>query len=86
VDMAIVIVPVLGWAATAAHAEDGERTALREWLTRNATFLAELYEEQKHAAPLVGLTRFQLYSRLKRYHIGVARGFGAERGWTTIRC
>ena len=41
---------------------------------------------KERAAALLGLTRFQLYGRLKRYQIEVARGFGAEQGCTAIRC
>jgi DNA-binding protein Fis len=35
---------------------------------------------QKRAAALLGLTRFQLYGRLKRYHIEVDRQRSAEEG------
>jgi hypothetical protein len=31
------------------------------------------------AAALLGLTRFQLYARLKRYHIEVDRRLGVEQ-------
>ena len=48
--------------------------------------LQRTHGHQKRAAALLGLTRFQLYSRLKRYGIEVARGLGAEDGWTAIRC
>ena len=41
---------------------------------------------QQRAAALLGLTRFQLYNRLKRYPIEVARGVGAVQGCTAIRC
>jgi transcriptional regulator with GAF, ATPase, and Fis domain len=48
--------------------------------------LQRTHGHQNRAAALLGLTRFQLYSRLKRYRIEVARGLGAESGWTAIRC
>jgi transcriptional regulator with GAF, ATPase, and Fis domain len=48
--------------------------------------LQRTHGHQKRAAALLGLTRFQLYSRLKRYQIEVARGLDAEQGWTAIRC
>ena len=40
---------------------------------------------QTRAAALLGLTRFQLYGRLKRYNIAVAKGL-TEQGWTAVRC
>ena len=48
--------------------------------------LQRTHGHQTRAAALLGLTRFQLYSRLKRYQIEVARGLSAEQGWTAIRC
>ena len=42
--------------------------------------------QQQRAAALLGLTRFQLYNRLKRYCIEVARGVGGDQGCTAIRC
>jgi transcriptional regulator with GAF, ATPase, and Fis domain len=48
--------------------------------------LQRTHGHQKRAAVLLGLTRFQLYGRLKRYQIEVARGLGAEQGCTAIRC
>jgi transcriptional regulator with GAF, ATPase, and Fis domain len=48
--------------------------------------LQRTHGHQSRAAVLLGLTRFQLYGRLKRYHIEVAREFGAEQGWTAVRC
>jgi transcriptional regulator with GAF, ATPase, and Fis domain len=48
--------------------------------------LQRTHGHQKRAAALLGLTRFQLYGRLKRYQIEVARGFGAEQGCSAIRC
>jgi DNA-binding protein Fis len=35
---------------------------------------------QKRAAALLGLTRFQLYGSLKRYHVEVDRRLCAEQG------
>ena len=46
--------------------------------------LERTHGHQGRAAALLGLTRFQLYGRLKRYQIEVARGLGAEQGWTAI--
>ena len=48
--------------------------------------LERTHGHQGRAAALLGLTRFQLYGRLKRYHIEVARGLDPERGWTGIKC
>jgi transcriptional regulator with GAF, ATPase, and Fis domain len=48
--------------------------------------LQRTHGHQTRAAALLGLTRFQLYSRLKRYHIEVARGLSAAQGWTAVRC
>jgi transcriptional regulator with GAF, ATPase, and Fis domain len=48
--------------------------------------LQRTHGHQTRAAALLGLTRFQLYSRLKRYQIEVARGLSAEQGWTAIKC
>jgi transcriptional regulator with GAF, ATPase, and Fis domain len=42
--------------------------------------LQRTHGHQKRAAALLGLTRFQLYGRLKRYHIEVNRRFCAEQG------
>jgi transcriptional regulator with GAF, ATPase, and Fis domain len=42
--------------------------------------LQRTYGHQKRAAALLGLTRFQLYGRLKRYHIEVDRRLGVEQG------
>jgi transcriptional regulator with GAF, ATPase, and Fis domain len=42
--------------------------------------LQRTHGHQKRAAALLGLTRFQLYGRLKRYHIEVDRWLCAEQG------
>jgi Nif-specific regulatory protein len=42
--------------------------------------LQRTHGHQKRAAALLGLTRFQLYGRLKRYHIEVDRRLCAEQG------
>jgi transcriptional regulator with GAF, ATPase, and Fis domain len=42
--------------------------------------LQRTHGHKARAAALLGLTRFQLYSRLKRYQIEVAAGLGAEHG------
>jgi transcriptional regulator with GAF, ATPase, and Fis domain len=42
--------------------------------------LQRTHGHQKRAAALLGLTRFQLYGRLKRYHIEVNRRLCAEQG------
>jgi transcriptional regulator with GAF, ATPase, and Fis domain len=42
--------------------------------------LQRTHGHQKRAAALLGLTRFQLYGRLKRYNIEVDRQLGAEQG------
>ena len=41
--------------------------------------LQRTHGHKARAAALLGLTRFQLYSRLKRYHIEVAGWRGAEQ-------
>jgi transcriptional regulator with GAF, ATPase, and Fis domain len=48
--------------------------------------LQRTHGHKARAAALLGLTRFQLDSRLKRYAIEVATGLGAEEGWTAVRC
>jgi two-component system response regulator FlrC len=48
--------------------------------------LEQTHGHKRRAAALLGLTRFQLYGRLKRYQIEVARGLGAEQGVTAMRC
>jgi Nif-specific regulatory protein len=42
--------------------------------------LQRTHGHKERAAALLGLTRFQLYGRLKRYRIDVARGLGADHG------
>ncbi len=42
--------------------------------------LQRTHGHKARAARLLGLTRFQLYGRLKRYHIEVDRPLGAEQG------
>ena len=42
--------------------------------------LRRTHGHQERAAALLGLTRFQLYGRLKRYHIEVDRRLGDEQG------
>ena len=42
--------------------------------------LQRTHGHKERAATLLGLTRFQLYGRLKRYQIDVARALGAEHG------
>jgi transcriptional regulator with GAF, ATPase, and Fis domain len=44
-----------------------------------AEALQRTHGHKARAAALLGLTRFQLYSRLKRYHIEVAGWRGAEQ-------
>ena len=75
-------------AVTAAPTEDAttmstiaaqEKRMIREVLQRT-------HGHKERAAAILGLTRFQLYGRLKRYQIEVAREFGAEQGCTAIRC
>jgi transcriptional regulator with GAF, ATPase, and Fis domain len=66
-------------AGTMLTIADQEKRLIVEVLQRT-------HGHQNRAAALLGLTRFQLYSRLKRYRIEVAKGLGAEGGWTAIRC
>jgi DNA-binding NtrC family response regulator len=75
-------------AVAASATEDG--TTMLTIAAQEKRLIVEVLQRthghQKRAADLLGLTRFQLYSRLKRYQIEVARGLGAEDGWTAIRC
>jgi transcriptional regulator with PAS, ATPase and Fis domain len=48
--------------------------------------LQRTHGHQSRAAALLGLTRFQLYGRLKRYHIDVAKALGVEQSWSAVRC
>jgi transcriptional regulator with GAF, ATPase, and Fis domain len=66
-------------AGTMLTIADQEKRLIVEVLQRT-------HGHQNRAAALLGLTRFQLYSRLKRYRIEVAKALGAEGGWTAIRC
>jgi DNA-binding NtrC family response regulator len=45
--------------------------------------LQRTHGHKERAAAILGLTRFQLYGRLKRYQIDVTRGFGAEQDCTS---
>ena len=75
-------------AVAASSTEDG--TTMLTIAAQEKRLIVEVLQRthghQKHAAALLGLTRFQLYGRLKRYQIEVARGLGANDGWTAIRC
>jgi transcriptional regulator with PAS, ATPase and Fis domain len=75
-------------AVTAPPTDD--RTAMLTIAAQEKRMIVEVLQRthghQKRAAALLGLTRFQLYSRLKRYHIEVSRGLDPEQGWTAIRC
>jgi DNA-binding protein Fis len=42
--------------------------------------LQRTHSHQKRATALLGLTRFQLYGSLKRYHVEVDRRLCAEQG------
>jgi Nif-specific regulatory protein len=75
-------------AVTAAPTEDG--TTMPTIAAQEKRMILEVLQQthghKERAAALLGLTRFQLYGRLKRYQIEVARGLGAEQGCTAIRC
>jgi Nif-specific regulatory protein len=75
-------------AVPAAPREDG--TAMQTIAAQEKRMIIEVLQrtqgQQQRAAALLGLTRFQLYNRLKRYRIEVARGVGGDQGCTAIRC
>ena len=75
---------------TVTAAPKADETAAQTIAAQEKRIIVEVLQRthghQSRAAALLGLTRFQLYSRLKRYHIQVARGLGAEQGWTAVRC
>jgi len=68
-------------AVTAAPKEDG--TAVPTIAAQEKRMILEVLHQthghKKRAAALLGLTRFQLYGRLKRYQIEVASGLGGEQ-------
>ena len=73
---------------TAAPTED--ETTMRTIAAQERRMILEVLQRthghKERAAAILGLTRFQLYGRLKRYQIEVAREFGAEQGCTAIGC
>ena len=75
-------------AVTAAPTED--ETTMSTIAAQEKRMILEVlrrtHGHKERAAAILGLTRFQLYGRLKRYQIEVAREFGAEQGGTAIRC
>ena len=75
-------------AVTAAPTED--ETAMSTIAAQERRMILEVLQRthghKERAAAILGLTRFQLYGRLKRYQIEVARGLGAEQGYAAIRC
>jgi DNA-binding NtrC family response regulator len=75
-------------AVTAAPTED--ETTMSTIAAQEKRMILEVLQRthghKERAAAILGLTRFQLYGRLKRYRIEVAREFGAEQGCTAIKC
>ena len=75
-------------AVTAAPTED--ETTMSTIAAQEKRMILEVlrrtHGHKERAAAILGLTRFQLYGRLKRYRIEVARECGAEQGGTASRC
>ena len=73
---------------TAAPTED--ETTVRTIAEQEKRMILEVLQRthghKERAASILGLTRFQLYGRLKRYQIEVARGLGGEERCAAIRC
>ena len=75
-------------AVSAAQTED--ETTMPRIAAQEERMIIEVLQRthghKERPAAILGLTRFQLYGRLKRYQIELARGLGAEQGCTAIRC